>query len=179
MGMPDQAVFLFKDQKSLLDFTGGMGLVHLQLIAFADKHNGIQTFTLMDKKYVSDLTQEKISERNKNFFKSLEPAEGTKKIAGFDCKKIKGTLTNGTTVEVWYAPELGGENINWCTPYNEVKGALMEYVLQDKGGPLTKLTASEVTITGVSDGNFSVPDDFQKISIDAQENILKELYPTK
>ena len=179
MGMPDQAVFLFKEQKSLLDFTGGMGLVHLQLIAFADKQNGVQTFSLMDKKYVSDLSKEKINERSKNFFKTLVQAEGTKKIAGYECKKMKGTLMNGTTVEVWYAPELGGENLNWCTPYSEVKGALMEYVLQDANGPLTKLTASEVNIAVVSDADFSVPGDFQKISIDEQETILKELYPTK
>ena len=155
-----------------------MGLIRIAYIADGEKKNAKQTLNLIDQKYVSDLTLEQIKEINKEFVKDAKPVDGTKEIAGYKCKKASISLNDGTTIEAWYTTELGTETMNWCNPYSQLKGVMMEFQMV-KYNVTMKLTAKTVTKDPVSDHDFEVAKDFKNITIKEQNKILTDLNPVK
>jgi hypothetical protein len=176
MGAPDKATYKFKKLSSITEFSGMMGLVKITYMADGDKKNAQQSLCLVDKKYVSDLNHDQIDQVNAEFVKSAESVNGSKEIAGFNCKKAKITLNDGTTFDAWYTTELGTEGLNWCNPYHQLKGVMMEFEMR-KYGITMKLTAKNVTKDPVSDNDWKVPGDYKKVGIKEQNKILEDLAP--
>jgi hypothetical protein len=178
MGLPDKAIYRFKNGNSITGFSGMMGLVNIVFIAFDETKTAKQTLHLIDKKYVADVDYNRIQQMNKEFITAVKEADGTKDICGYKCKKVQATLSNGSTIDAYYTPELGVKNINWCNPYADVKGVMMEFEVE-KYGITMKITAKKVTKESVDDESFNVPADFDKTSIDKLNKILEDLNPNK
>jgi GLPGLI family protein len=177
-GLPDKATYKFKKESSITEFSGMMGLIRIAYIADGDKKSAHQTLNLIDQKYDSELNTAQINEVNKEFVKDAKPVSGSKEIAGYKCKKAEITLSDGTKIEAWYTTDLGMENINWCNPYFQIKGVMMEFQMQ-KYNVTMKLVAKTVTKDAVNDADFTIPTDYKKITIKEQNKILEDLNPVK
>jgi GLPGLI family protein len=177
-GLPDQATYKFKKESSITEFSGMMGLIRIAYIADGSKKTAHQTLNLIDQKYDSEISNQQIKEMNKEFVKDAKPVDGTKEIAGYKCKKALITLNDGTTIDAWYTTDLGVENINWCNPYHQIKGVMMEFQMQ-KYNVTMKLVAKTVTKEHVNDADFDIPKDYKKIDIKEQNKILEDLNPVK
>lgn len=175
-GLPDKATYKFKDNNSVIVLSGMMGLLQMCYIANGESKEIKQTLNLIDKKYVSTISQDQLNSINSEYVKSITEAEGTKEIIGYKCKKAKAVLTDGTEIEVYYTTDLGNDDINWGNPYRGLKGTLMEFQLK-KYGITMRLSATKVVQEKVEDAVFTVPSDFKKIHIKEQDKILEELNP--
>jgi GLPGLI family protein len=178
-GLPDKAVFKFKDEKSMTHLSAMMGLVTIDYIADRKENSAKQSLVLFNNKYVANLNEAAVNKLNAGFLKELKLVPGeTKMIAGYKCEKAKAILENGKEVDVYYTRDLGGDEINFGNPYHEIKGVLMEFEIERYGISM-KLQATKVAKEGVEEKDFTVPQDFKKMPIEELENILKTLNPIK
>ena len=97
------------------------------------------------------------------------------KLIGLDCKKHYGLFENledGHDIEVIESQDIPIENSNWCNQYNQFKGVLLGYEIQ-QFGMIMKLTAtSHKNSNNISDNLFEIPKDHKKVSL---KSFLKEM----
>lgn len=174
-GLPNKAYLRFKDNNMANDMSGMMGLISITYISKADK-TVAQTLTLINKKYVSDISPDDLKRINSAYLEKVEPGENTQEIAGFKCKEAIVKLANGETIHVYYTDEIGISNPNWSNPYNAIQGVLMDFQMERYGVSM-HLKAKQVLAQKVEENAFAVSDDHKKIPFDELEKILQELNP--
>ncbi len=178
-GLPDQAVYRFKGNKTVTHLSGMMGLIAMDYIADETTKTAIQTLVLFQNKYVAYLDEPLVKKVNSGYVKEVKLVPGEKKkIAGFNCLKAVALLESGKEVDVWYTKEIGTPGTNWSNPYYKIDGVLIEFEIE-KYGITMKLTAKSFSKDKVKDEDFTVPSDYKKMPIEEIENIIKTLNPVK
>lgn len=100
---------------------------------------------------------------------TFAPSTETKKIAGFNCKKVVATDTKTQkTYEIWITNDIALPAAVTDKYYAAIGGVPIQYTSFQKGPDGAWVTA-EYTVTGVSDqkapaGTFGIAPDFDKIS---------------
>src|ERR1035437_8526050 len=174
-GLPSKAFLRFKDNNMVNDMSGMMGLISITYISNQTTKKVAQTLTLINKKYVSDISTEEMKKMN-SYLTGIEPGKNTQDIAGFKCKEAIVKLVNGEEVHVFYTNDIGIKNPNWSNPYSKLDGVLMDFTME-RYGLAMHLKAKSVLAQKVDDTAFDIPDDHKKISFAELEKILQELNP--
>lgn len=174
-GLPNKAYLRFKDNNTANDMSGMMGLISITYISKSNKTVS-QTLTLINKKYVSDISAEDLKRINSDFIEKIEAGKNTREIAGFKCKEAIVHLKNGEIIHVYYTNEIKIANPNWSNPYNQIDGVLMDFQVE-RYGIAMHLKAKQVLEQKVEEDAFSVSDDHKKIPFHELEKILQELNP--
>jgi GLPGLI family protein len=101
----------------------------------------------------------------------------TKSIAGYLCHKAQVKVdspNNQYFYDLWYTDQINIKDPNWCTPFKEIPGVLMEYRVE-RFNVVMHFTAVEVERTEILDTEFMVPKKYKEISIQAMEKNLMDL----
>ena len=77
------------------------------------------------------------------------------------------------TFEAYYTKDMGVENVNELSPYNGVKGMLMEYRLKKMGLEM-QFTAKSVKKVEIADNTFEIPAYFKIVSKQEIEKIFNQ-----
>jgi hypothetical protein len=85
-----------------------------------------------------------------------------KQIAGYNCVKTIGKLTDGSTLVVYYCPELTALVKDWDPTFTSLRGIPLEYEINSNGVVLN-YKAQSVQMTMVSSGNFEMPKSGYKV----------------
>lgn len=176
-GLPSKAFLRFKNNNMVNDMSGMMGLISITYISNQTNKKVAQTLTLINKKYVSDISTEELNKMNDSFLVGIEPGKNTQEIAGFKCKEAIVKLQNGETAHVYYTNDIGIANPNWSNPYSKIDGVLMDFQLE-RYGLAMHLKAKSVLAQQVEDTAFDIPEDHKKIPFAELEKILQELNPS-
>ncbi len=128
--MPEKMLCHFKNNKVALDLSGGMGLFRTTFIFDSDKKTFLQLVKIMQSKYAASINQDSISYLVNELPKlkiNLKPE--LKEIAGYSCKKAEVVFENPIfpSFDIYYTDDINIKNPNWCSPFNEIEGVLMEY----------------------------------------------------
>ncbi|HEY8404316.1 MAG TPA: hypothetical protein VIK71_06860 [Flavobacteriales bacterium] len=102
--------------------------------------------------------KEELLDASPYFQTSFTTLNGTKKIAGFNCKNGLYTITEGpsvSTMEIWYSPEI--QNVQNDAP--NVPGLIMEMIM-DEGDVKIRYAVSEVFQQIVPDSFFMLPEGY-------------------
>jgi len=175
-GLPNKAYLRFKNNNTVNDMSGMMGLISITYIAKQDK-SVAQTLTLINKKYVSDISADDLKHLNDSYLNKIDQGKNTQNIAGFSCKEAIVSLQNGETIHVYYTNDIGILNPNWSNPYTKIDGVLMEFEME-RYGVAMHLKAKTVVAQKIEDNAFDVSDsDYKKIPFAELEKILQELNP--
>jgi hypothetical protein len=105
------------------------------------------------------------------FQTSFTGLNGSKDIAGVNCKNGLYTITEGqsvTTMEIWYSPEI--QNVQSDAP--NVPGMIMEMIM-DEGDVKIRYAVSEVSQQIVPDSFFNLPEGY--ILIDPENIEVEEM----
>ncbi len=78
-------------------------------------------------------------------------------------------------IDVYFSDEFGLENPNWCTPFNEVKGVLLQYDMA-RYGLTMRFTAVKIEEIPISESAFSIPEGYEKTPFDEIEKELKDMF---
>ena len=175
-GLPSKAFLRFKNDNMVNDMSGMMGLISITYISNQATKKVAQTLTLINKKYVSDISADELQKMNGSYLTGIEPGKNTQMIAGFKCKEAIVKLVNGEEVHVFYTKDIGIKNPNWSNPYSKLDGVLMDFTME-RYGLAMHLKAKSVTVQKIADSSFDIPDDHKKISFAELEKILQELNP--
>ena len=175
-GLPNKAYLRFKNNNTVNDMSGMMGLISITYIAKQDK-SVAQTLTLINKKYVSDISADDLTHLNDSYLDKIVQGKNTQNIAGFNCKEAIVSLKNGETIHVYYTNDIGITDPNWSNPYSKIDGVLMEFEME-RYGVAMHLKAMTVVAQKIEDNAFDVSEsDYKKIPFNKLEKILQELNP--
>ena len=175
-GMPDKAYLRFKNNNTSNDMSGMMGLISITYIANQTSKSVQQTLTLINKKYVSDISPDDMKKLNESYLTKIENGKNTLVIAGYKCKEVIVTLKNGETAHAYFTTDIGISNPNWSNPYSKIDGVLMDFEME-RYGVTMHLKAKQVLAQKVDDNSFAISDDHKKIPFNELEKILIELTP--
>ncbi len=162
---PSKMVIKFKNNKSAVEMSAGMGLFNTSFISNPETKTLLQLVKLLNKKFWVAEDESQIKKEIEDYKIEIKPTTETKMIAGYKCKKSIVHYIDGESPDfvIYYTNELNIQNPNFANPFHTVDGVLMEYQMK-KFGLEMKFVAKKVTKEAVEDATFEVPDDYKKIT---------------
>ena len=110
-----------------------------------------------DQKYLIQLTPIEWRDANKRYENvSFSFTNDTKTIAGYNCKKAIGKLSDGSSFTVWYTPDLIPENKDFQNANKSLPGLAMEYEAA-LGNLIVTYTVSKISFSPVPAIKFDLP----------------------
>lgn len=164
--LPNEMVMTFKKDKYKSELRTGAGIVEMVVIADGEKkllHNMVKLFS---DRYVLSLDQE-----GTYFLANILPPFQIKYLDGVDtiadaiCNRILidfGASKNESYIFA-YTNEIALENPNWCTPYHDIPGVLLDYRVENYGMNM-RLRAKQIIPQPVEDSEFVVDDRYQPLT---------------
>ncbi len=110
-----------------------------------------------EQKYLITMTPENWKDANKKYEGiTFSFVEEYKEIAGYKCQKAVGTMTNGTTIYVFFTRDLVADNRDFEYAYKTLPGLAMEYETTI-GSLKVTYTVSKVSFNIVPATKFELP----------------------
>lgn len=175
--LPPSMYVKFKKNSTFTMIKGWMGIFTLSYISnFNDKKNTTLLKMMNQKYYYSS----QFGDTNFVFddYKGmkLKFTNDTKKILGYNCKKVLVTFPNSnkSPFEIYYTNEIKIKNSTYNTPFRDIDGVLMEFKIKMNGIPM-HLIISKVKADKIPDNVFNVPPTYLKVEKSKIQNILDSL----
>lgn len=171
---PSTATLKFKDDKFIIEMST-MGMFNTMFICNQTNKTLTQMVKFLDIKQACIENEGSIKKENDNYKIKYEECTETKIIAGYKCNKIKVTMEKdpSITFEAFYTKDMGVESMNVLSPYNGVKGMLMQYRLKKMGLEM-EFTAKSVKKADIADNTFEIPAYFKIVSKEEIEKIFNQ-----
>ncbi len=163
--MPKSMKMRFKDNNTISELKTGAGVFQTKFINQHKDKKLIHLVKLVNKKYGLILDSADIydSYAKKKNGMTIEETQETKEIAGFKCHKVNVQFDNPEeNFTLYYTKEIQIDKPNWCTPFYEIDGVLMEYEIEQYNVKM-HLIAVSTSALDVED-EFIMPDDYEEIS---------------
>ena len=105
---------------------------------------------------------------------AITHTEQTKTIAGFVCKHALVTFANDSSrnFDLYYTNDIAIHEPNWCTPFHEIKGVLMEARV-NKFNIDMHMVAKSVTRQEFTEDEFKVTQKYQPITVEEMADIFQ------
>jgi len=175
--MPKSVTYRFNKNKTCSEISAGMGALKTIVLTDFEKKSIVQTLNLLGKKYKVEFDKTDIDSLN-----NAEPAlkieftEETKKIAGYDCYKVKCSTkdANGALInfDVFYTKTIKAPNVNWFGMYKNIDGMLMEYRVK-RYGITMNFTAKTVSAEGADNSAFELEGEYNDIPAAEMDGYFK------
>ena len=172
---PSAATVKFKENKFEFSMST-MGIFNTAFISNPSAKTLTQLVKFMDIKDACIQPEKDLIKENNSYPLKFEETKDVKKIAGYNCKKIKATLLTSPNVcfDVYYTNEIGGDSINYLSPYKQIKGMLMQYRLKKLGLEM-EFTATLVKKEEIKNEVFEVPEQYRKVTSLEMEKLFSDI----
>jgi GLPGLI family protein len=169
--LPDEMTIQIKGQQSRMEQSLGMGMSQVT-ITDMKKGSGVLLMDMMGKKMAMELSKEELEKMDKKKKTQKEPefkyVDGTKEIAGYNCKKAIVSVEGAAEFEIYYTEELPK---GASKTYEGLKGFPLQYTIAQ--GPMKiKVTAEKVKQEKLDKSLFDIPDGYDKMTF---EEFQKEM----
>lgn len=163
--MPKEMTLKIKGDKSRMEQNSAMG----STITITDDKAKKVTI-LMNMMGQKIAMEQNTSDDKEDVAPEINYLEGTKKIAGYTCKKAEITHPDMDEImTVYYTEEISGTKTN--AEFKGLKGFLMEYSIENQGMTMT-IAATEIKQEKVSSAEFTIPADYVSMS---EEEFKKQM----
>jgi len=114
---------------------------------------------LGSSKYISYLDKNKRLEKNKKYNGiQFTNTNDRKTILGYDCVKVVARLADGTTYNVYYAPNIVPVNNEYDYQFKGLPGFVLEYEAESEDGKTrVNYSATKINLAPVPIAKFDVP----------------------
>ncbi len=153
-----------------------MGLFNTKFIANQETKTMTQMVRFVQDKLAHVHDEKEIRTENESYHYKFTETKETKKICGYLCKKIIVENTEDPTLkfDAFYTEGLDVVNPNFATPYESIKGMMMQYRLK-KFGLEMEFTATKVKKESIKDEEFELPAYYKIISEQAMKDYFSNL----
>lgn len=176
--MPSEMEMRFKDNKINTELTFGLGMIKIGYITNTKDRHLHELLKFMRNRNVSHRGQKQVNDLLKQIPEhTIKLLPDTKSIAGVLCHKAKVKVNSPQepyAYDLWYTNEIKIKDPNWCTPFHEIPGVLMEYRVE-RFNVVMHFTAVSVDYEELNENEFLVPKKYKEISIEAMEKNLNDL----
>lgn len=175
--MPKTVTYKFNQHKTCSEISAGMGALKTIVLTDFEKQNIIQTLNLLGKKYKVEFDKADIdSMNNAETAVKMDITDEVKKIAGYDCYKVKCSTkdSNGALInyEVYYTKSIKAPHVNWFGMYKNIDGMLMEYRVK-RYGITMNFKAKTVSPDGADDSAFQLEGEYKDIPAAEMDGYFK------
>lgn len=173
--LPNEMIFRFKDNRTVGSLTAGMGVFKTELMAFPETKTVFQLVKLMNQKYALRVDSNEIESLYSELPEmKIHFGDSTKMIAGYECKMAIVTFKDNIKDEfsIFYTEDIALVNSNWCTPFHEINGVLLEYQVRKYNYEM-RLTATSVVKEDVDETYFVVPEDYEEIDQTGMDKLFE------
>ena len=134
------------------------------LVRVANKKSGL----VLDSAEIMDLYAKKPEDM------VITHTDSTKVIAGYNCKHARVELKDkpDSGFDIYYTDEIAIEDPNWCSPFYDIKGVLMEAQVT-KFNIDMKIQATEITAAEYEPTEFAIDTDFEPITSEEMADIFQ------
>jgi GLPGLI family protein len=142
-----------------------MGMFNSKFIANPNTKTFTTMVKILNEKSACIEGDKEIKADQEKFKLLFEETKETKMIAGYKCKKLKATSASDPSdkFDVYYTTDLDVKNPNYSTPYEGLKGLVMQFRLE-KFGMEMEFTAKTVKKEDVPDATFELPGYYKIVS---------------
>lgn len=176
--LPDVMTMEFKNNVYKNTVSKG-GLFTTTLISDCNKKELVLMLDFGSKKIYTKLDSIQIKDYLKNYpIPDLLNLATNDSLGGLHCEKYQAvyqTLEDGYDCEIYTTDEIDIAESNWCNPFSELPGVMMEYEVAQYG-LVTRMKADSVVQETVSDDVFVVPGDFKEVSLEQMLFQMEEIF---
>lgn len=175
--LPNKMTMKFKDGKFKTTVSKGKS-IKTEFISDCRNKTLATAFQFGTKKMLVDLTESEIKSMLKEFPKvTYLDVNDKDTLASFHIRKKVAVFEDISypEAELWYTDEIDLENANWCYPYSEIKGVLLQYEIE-RYGLRMRLKATHFKNEPVDDSEFDLPKDFKKTELKNFEAEIKRIF---
>jgi GLPGLI family protein len=176
--MPSEMEFQFKDDKYINDLSIMGGVISIKYIVDNQKKELVEYAKIISSKYAAKIDLATLPTLLKDVpVHTVKLVEGeTKEIAGYTCKKAIVTVADKVpySFDVYYTTDIALTDPNWCTPFKDIPGTLMEYQIE-KFNVIMRFTAKEVKNLEQDAKEFSMPEGVEYTTPQVIDAELKEM----
>lgn len=173
---PKEMHLFFKDHKQRATFKGNMNLYSLDFIHLNKSDSFLTLLKVLDRKlYVpTSKSGDIFLFQNYSNEKVIFSKDKARSIAGYNCEmaEIKPTNKEFPNITIWYTDEIGIENPNRNTPFEQIPGVMLDFEVNYQNIAF-HFKADKVISTEVSDDIFKVPETYSQSSISEIEEMIK------
>jgi GLPGLI family protein len=167
--LPKEMAMKIKGNKSRTEQNTGMGTT----VSISDGDNGTMV-TLMDmmgSKVAIKMGEDELKKQKevaKISTPKIDYLDETKDIAGYACKKAEITPDGSDeSVVVYYTNEIQSPKVG--EKYEGLKGFPMQYEMKNQGMTMI-MTVTEVNKEKISKSEFTVPDEYEEMTMEEFQN---------
>jgi GLPGLI family protein len=173
---PSIMSFKFKDNMTRSDLKTRMAIFSTTFITDKDNRTLIHLVKIANKKSGLVLDSAEIMEdyAKKPEGMNVTLTDSTKLIASYTCKHALVTFEGKPekTFDLYYTEEITINDPNWCSPFQEIPGVLMEARVK-KFNIEMHITASQVIPGDYDSAEFSIDSDFEPITSEEMADIFQ------
>lgn len=173
---PSEMTFRFKDNNTRNELTTSMAVFSTLLLANSKEKKVTHLVKIANKYSGLEMDSVEIMEEygKKPDGMEITPTDSTKEIAGYLCHHAFVTFENDSSknFSLFYTNEIGVEEPNWCTPFHEIKGVLMEAQV-NKFNIDMKMVAKSVVAEEYPDEDFVITQEYQPITVAEMADIFQ------
>jgi hypothetical protein len=164
--LPSEMVMTFKEDKFKSELKTGAGIVEMTIIADGGKRKMYNMVKLFTDRYVLEVDEagaRALTDAVPPF--QMKLLDGKDTIAAAVCKRILidfGQAKNESYIFA-FTDEIALKSPNWCTPYYDIEGVLLDYRI-DNYGMNMRLRAKKIIPQSISDEVFIVDDRYEKLT---------------
>lgn len=173
---PSEMIFKFKDHNTRNELKTKMAIFSTSLLA-NNKEKKVTHLVKIANKY-SGLEMDSMEIMKEYGRKpegmSITPTDLTKKIAGYNCKHARVAFESNSAkdFDIYYTEEIDLKDPNWCTPFYDIKGVLMEAQL-NKFNIDMHMVATQVVSEEYPAEDFQITIDYEPITVTEMADIFQ------
>ncbi|WP_258542468.1 hypothetical protein [Parvicella tangerina] len=176
--LPDVMTMEFKNNVYKNTVSKG-GLFTTTLISDCNNKELVLMLDFGSKKIYTKLDSVLIKDYLKNYpIPDLLSIPTSDSLGGLHCKKYQAVyekLEDGYDCEIYTTDEIDIDGSNWCNPFSELPGVMLEYEVSQYG-LVTRMKADSVSKVSVADDAFVVPGDFKEVSLEQMLFQMEEIF---
>ncbi|MCF8277678.1 MAG: hypothetical protein K9J17_13175 [Flavobacteriales bacterium] len=173
---PREMSFKFKDNNTLNELKTSMAVFSTSLLA-DNKQKKVTHLVRIANKYSGlEMDSVEIMEEygKKPAGMKITPTDSTKVIAGYICHHALVTFENDSAknYSIFYTNDIGIKDPNWCTPFYEISGVLMEAKVNKFNIDMHMIATSVVQET-YPEEDFIITKEYQPITVEEMADIFQ------
>lgn len=173
---PKEMSFKFKDNNTRNELKTSMAVFSTSLLANSKDRKVTHLVRIASKYSGLEMDSLEIMEEygKKPDGMKITYTDSIKEIAGYQCNHAHVTFDKDTSkyFDVFYTNKIGLKNPNWCTPFYEIKGVLMEAQVTQFNMDM-RMTATSVVAEEYPAEDFTITKEYQPITIEEMADIFQ------
>lgn len=171
--LPSEMELFFRKDLIMNRFQGAMEMYGFSYITDWENNANSLLFQIKSSKYLYQTPASQVPLGLEGMGAiEVQELEGTKQIAGYDCKKAKLIFNNGQKpVKIYYSDKIQFDEPNLNNLFGKIDGVLFEYRFKINSLDMT-FCASEVRKKNLPNDFFQPPPDAEKVNKRIMQNLL-------